>query len=82
MYCMPLFDILRNVLVWSLAMKPSGRFTDIKTIFVFLFFGSWFGTEIASVIAFVLSDCCVILAGRPRLDFMVVVFMSYCVCFM
>ena len=82
MYCMPLFNILGKFLVWSLAMNPSGRCTDVNTIFVFLFVGSWVGTEIASCIASVLSDCCVILAGRPHLDFMVVDFMPCCVCFM
>ena len=78
---MPLFDILGNVPVWSLAMNTSGRCTDINTIFVFLFFGSWVGTDIASCIAFVLSDFCVILAGCPRFDFMVIDFMPCCVCF-
>ena len=78
---MPLFDILGNFPVLSLAMNPSGCCTDINTIFL-LFFGSWVGTEIASCIAFILSDCCVILAGRPRLDFVVIDFMPCCVCFM
>ena len=63
-------------------MNPSGCCTDINTIFVFLFFGSCVGTEIASCIASVQYDCCVISAGYPRLDFMVVGFMTCCVCFM
>ena len=78
---MPLFNILGKFLVWSLAMNPSGRCTDINTIFVFLFFGSWVGTEIASCIASVLYDCCVILTFFPRLYFMVVDLMPCCVCF-
>ena len=82
MFYMPLFDTLGNFLVWSLAMNPSGLCTDIKTIFVFLFLGSWFGTDIASCISSVLSDCCVILAGITRLDFMVVYLVPCCVGFM
>ena len=82
MYCMPLFDILGNFPVWSLEMNPSGLYTDIKTIFVFLFLSYWVGTEISSCIASVLSDCCVLLAGCPRLDFMVVDLVPCCVCFM
>ena len=54
---------------------------NIKTIF-FLFLVSWVGTEIASFIASVQSDFCVILAGHPRLDFMVVDLVSCCVCYM
>ena len=79
---MPLFDILGNFPVWSLAMSPSGLCTNIKTIFVFLFCGSWVGTEISSCIVYVMYDCCVILAGCPRLDFMVADLVPCCICFM
>ena len=82
MYCMHLFDILVIFPFWSLAMNPYGLCTDIKTIFFFLFLGSWVGTEIALCILSVLSDFRVILAGRPHLDFMVFDLVNYCVCFM
>ena len=82
MYCIPLLDILGKFPVWSLAIYPSRLYTNSKTIFVLYFLGSWVGTAIAPCIASVLSDCCVILSGSPRLDFMVVDLVPCCVCFM
>ena len=71
MYFMPQFDILGNFPVWLLALNYSSFCTNIKPFF-FLLFGSWVGTEIASCIASVLSNYCIIFASFPRLDFIVV----------
>ena len=79
---MPLFDVLGNFPVWSLATYPSTLFTDIKTKCVLLLSGSCVGKEIASSVAAAVSDCCVCLDGLPRLDLLVVDLVPCFFCFM
>ena len=79
---MPLFDVLGNCPVWSLATYPSTLFTDIKTKCVLLLSGSCVGTEIASDMAAAVSDCCVCLDGLPRIELLVVDLVPCCFFFM
>ena len=83
MYCMPLLDVLGNLPVWSLAAYPSTLFTDIKTQCVFfLLSGSCVGTKIESAISDAVSDCCVCFDILPRLELLVVGWVTCCFYFM
>ena len=82
MYCMHLLDVPGKFPVCSLATYPSTLFTDMKTKCILLLSCSWVGKEIAYAMAAAVSDCCVCFDDLPRLELLVVDWVTCCFCYM